>query len=80
MDEAPPQQDGPRLNIKIIDNSRAVCSEAGYGLKVRIGRRGDGIAQIEGHEEGQVIGTETIPFNDKKAVLQIVAALGGGNG
>ena len=34
----------------------------------------------KGHEEGQVIGTETIPFNDKKAVLQIVAALGGGNG
>ncbi|WP_340151825.1 UDP-N-acetylmuramoyl-L-alanyl-D-glutamate--2,6-diaminopimelate ligase [uncultured Sneathiella sp.] len=34
----------------------------------------------KGHEEGQVIGTETIPFNDKKAVQQIVAALGGGNG
>ncbi|MEX0582793.1 MAG: cyanophycin synthetase, partial [Sneathiella sp.] len=34
----------------------------------------------KGHEEGQVIGTQTIPFNDKIAVQQIVAELGGGNG
>ncbi|MDF2368608.1 UDP-N-acetylmuramoyl-L-alanyl-D-glutamate--2,6-diaminopimelate ligase [Sneathiella sp.] len=33
----------------------------------------------KGHEEGQVIGTETIPFNDKKAVQQIVSKLGGKN-
>ena len=33
----------------------------------------------KGHEEGQVIGTETIPFNDKKAVQQIVASMGGEN-
>lgn len=33
----------------------------------------------KGHEEGQVIGTQTIPFNDKNAVHEIVAALGGEN-
>ena len=33
----------------------------------------------KGHEEGQVIGTETISFNDKNVVQKIVAALGGGN-
>lgn len=33
----------------------------------------------KGHEEGQVVGTETISFNDKKAVQQIVSALGGEN-
>ena len=33
----------------------------------------------KGHEEGQVIGTETIPFNDKTAVQKIVETLGGTN-
>ncbi len=33
----------------------------------------------KGHEEGQVIGTEAIPFNDKTAVQQIVSVLGGEN-
>lgn len=33
----------------------------------------------KGHEEGQVIGTETIPFNDKAAVQKIVETLGGAN-
>lgn len=33
----------------------------------------------KGHEEGQVIGTETIAFNDKKVIQKIISSLGGVN-
>ncbi len=33
----------------------------------------------KGHEEGQVIGTETIAFNDKKVIQKIISTLGGVN-
>jgi UDP-N-acetylmuramoyl-L-alanyl-D-glutamate--2,6-diaminopimelate ligase len=33
----------------------------------------------KGHEEGQVIGTETVAFNDKKVIQKIISSLGGVN-
>ncbi|MFC4272869.1 UDP-N-acetylmuramoyl-L-alanyl-D-glutamate--2,6-diaminopimelate ligase [Sneathiella chungangensis] len=45
-----------------------------------LGREDILVVAGKGHEEGQVIGNRTIPFNDKKAVQQIVSSLGGGNG
>lgn len=80
-DDNPRSEDPARIRAEII----VACPEAQNipdrhdAIEVAIkGLQSDDILVVagKGHEEGQVTGTKTVPFNDKSVIQKIVAAEG----